>query len=344
MLHFYEDTKVYVYAPAGIVTGGSELLHQLVDLINRNGRKAYIVYCGEKKHEIPSEYLGYFINLAETIEDKPHNLIIVYEGMFNKTLEIEKAQILLWWLSVDLMYHSSIYFMSLRDIFNFSFLLGVKSLALRLRKLIVKKENYFKNNISFKKLQSKNLTNGYQSVYAQNYMYKKGFDQIIPLSDYINTDFIEKINKIEEKEDIILYNPKKGIKFTKKIINANPDLLFIPIQNMTRKEVINLMVKAKVYIDFGFHPGKDRIPREAALLGCVVLTDKRGSAYYYEDVSIPSQYKFIDKTREIPNIGKKIRYILNNYEIALKDQEYYIHKIKKEKSIFEHEVKELLKL
>ncbi len=344
MLHFYEDTEVYVYAPAGVVTGGSELLHQLVDLINRNGRKAYIVYCGEKKHKIPNDYSKYCINLAESIKDTSHNIVIIYEGMFNKTIEIEKAQMLLWWLSVDLMYHSSIYFMALRDIFSFSFSLGLKSLVLRIGKLIIKKENYFKNNISFKKLRNKNLTNGYQSIYAQNYMYKKGFDQIIPLSDYINTDFVDKVDNLKEKKDIILYNPKKGIKFTKKIIKANPDLSFIPIQNRTRKEVIDLMSKAKIYIDFGFHPGKDRIPREAALSGCVVITDRRGSAYYYEDVSIPNEYKFIDKNKEIANIGKKLRYVLDNYDIAVKDMEHYVNKIKKEKSIFEHEVEELLNL
>lgn len=31
--------------------------------------------------------------------------------------------------------------------------------------------------------------------------------------------------------------------------------------------MILTMRKAKVYIDFGFHPGKDRIPREAVMCG-----------------------------------------------------------------------------
>jgi len=33
----------------------------------------------------------------------------------------------------------------------------------------------------------------------------------------------------------------------------------------------------QVYIDFGHHPGQDRLPREAVQCGCVVITGKRGS-------------------------------------------------------------------
>jgi len=36
----------------------------------------------------------------------------------------------------------------------------------------------------------------------------------------------------------------------------------------------------------------DRIPREAALAGCIVITNKNGAANYDKDVPIPSQYKF----------------------------------------------------
>lgn len=52
------------------------------------------------------------------------------------------------------------------------------------------------------------------------------------------------------------------------------------------------MKQSKVYIDFGPHPGMDRIPREAALAGCIVITNKNGAANYDKDVPIPPQYKF----------------------------------------------------
>ena len=46
------------------------------------------------------------------------------------------------------------------------------------------------------------------------------------------------------------------------------------------------------YIDFGPHPGMDRLPREAALAGCVVITNREGAAGFNEDVPLPSEFKF----------------------------------------------------
>ena len=36
----------------------------------------------------------------------------------------------------------------------------------------------------------------------------------------------------------------------------------------------------------------DRLPREAALAGCIVITNREGAAKYDEDVPLPSQFKF----------------------------------------------------
>ena len=65
---------------------------------------------------------------------------------------------------------------------------------------------------------------------------------------------------------------------------------WVPIENMTPREVGELLASAKVYVDFGEHPGRDRIPREAALAGCVVITGTRGSAGNGIDIPIPSEY------------------------------------------------------
>ena len=73
------------------------------------------------------------------------------------------------------------------------------------------------------------------------------------------------------------------------------DINWVPLQNMTRSELVNVMRVAKVFVDFGYHPGKDRLPRECAANGCCVITGMRGSANYFEDVPIPSKYKFDEK-------------------------------------------------
>jgi hypothetical protein len=98
----------------------------------------------------------------------------------------------------------------------------------------------------------------------------------------------------------VVYNPAKGIHYTNEIIRrAGQTLQIVPIGKglngqvrMTNHEVTNLLRRAKVYIDFGPHPGMDRLPREAALAGCIVITNRDGAAGYDVDVPLPNEFKF----------------------------------------------------
>ena len=103
---------------------------------------------------------------------------------------------------------------------------------------------------------------------------------------------------------------------------------------MSRTQMIETLQRAKVYIDFGNHPGKDRIPREAAILGCCVITGKRGSAAFYEDVPISDEYKFDDKDENIYRIIHRVRDCLENYAERDKDFEHYRRVIRDEPSKF----------
>lgn len=58
--------KIFVPAPADLVTGGVELLHQLVDEINNHGGDAYIVY-SRVGAVIQLDYRKYNIKLADKI-------------------------------------------------------------------------------------------------------------------------------------------------------------------------------------------------------------------------------------------------------------------------------------
>jgi hypothetical protein len=105
--------------------------------------------------------------------------------------------------------------------------------------------------------------------------------------------------------------------------------------NKTREEVIDLMSESKVYIDFGNHPGKDRIPREAAICGCCVLTNLLGSAGFYTDIPIPNRYKFSENYAEVKRALDLIQTIFKYYEESIKDFDIYKRQIKNEKIIFE---------
>ncbi|MFM9745183.1 hypothetical protein ACKI2C_47345, partial [Streptomyces brasiliscabiei] len=116
-----------------------------------------------------------------------------------------------------------------------------------------------------------------QSVYAIGYVKSRGIsdDKIVYLADYINDMYVKYSSEYAKrhKASRVLYNPKKGIEFTKKLIDAAPDDIdWVPLINLTNDQVADYLSTSKLYIDFGNHPGMDRFPREAATCGCCVIT------------------------------------------------------------------------
>lgn len=119
---------------------------------------------------------------------------------------------------------------------------------------------------------------------------------------------------------------------------------WIPLQGFSREEMSDIMLKAKVYVDFGNHPGKDRIPREAAISGCCIVTGKDGSAFYQKDVNIPEEYKF-DKTDDnIPQIVHTIYRLINNYDGSIDEFDEYRCQIEHEEKYFYEQIKSIARL
>jgi len=343
MIKLFSDSKYYVFCPGNVVTGGAELLHQLVSFLRDNGKDAYIVYYVGFNGEIPSDYKKYnikYISNLDDIIDSEHNIEILFEPMFYRATSDTKTQKLLWWLSVDNFFRCSSDYLSIYDIAKWSVRQALNVLIKRCLS-IFKMENSSNHKYSLKDISHLDVVSAYQSEYAQNFLLNNGFREMFPLKDYINIEHCTSFSK-EDRENIILYNPKKGLKFTQKLIKMSPDLTWIPIVNMTRQQVIELMSKAKIYVDFGFHPGKDRLPRECAMNGLCIITGYRGSARYYEDVWINNEYKFDENKDSKDQIITKIRDTLNHYDSAINDFSFYRSRISLEKDEFEREVKEFL--
>lgn len=343
MLKIYQDSKIYIYCPAGVVTGGAELLHQLADKLNRMGRHAYLVYFGNTPHDIPEAYKRYEISIAEEIEECEKNIVVVYEGIFEKSRETKRCQKFLWWLSVDHFYMVDREHISLRELFRWNPALGAKEWIKRWCRLCGKQRNRSAHPITFAELISKGDMHGYQSEYAQYFLQGRGVKNLCALKDYINTEHFGPINT-QGRENVVLYNPKKGWEFTRKLIQAAPDIVWKPLIDMTRAEIITTMQSSKVYIDFGYHPGKDRLPREAAMNGLCVITGYKGSANFFEDVAIDSSYKFHQHNRNIPEILTCIRETMAAYEERIKDFQYYRDSIRREKAEFEAEIEHLFQV
>lgn len=154
------------------------------------------------------------------------------------------------------------------------------------------------------------------------------------ITDYIHDDFMSAY-KDSYREKKIAYNRTKD-RITP-ILCQRLDIPCIPIHNMTRTELINTLNTCILYVDNGFHPGKDHLPREAAMCGCVVVTNKCGSAAYYEDVPID------EKLTYNKDFNQLIPQILENYDYYYKKQESYRQKIKKEKELFKENIKNFIK-
>ena len=117
---------------------------------------------------------------------------------------------------------------------------------------------------------------------------------------------------------------------------------WIGLKGMDLEQEIVVMQSAKIYVDFGGHPGKDRIPREAAANGCCVITNRRGSAAYREDVPIPEEYKFEDPKEMLPNVVQLMVNICNDFQNHQDHFREYREWIKAEREKFIRDTRKFL--
>lgn len=331
-LEIKNNTKIYVACPANSATGGPELLHQLVHELIKLGFDAYMYYyrLTVNKHPIHEAYISYNNKFANIIEDTQNNILVVPETNTELIYEYNSIQKVIWWLSVDN---------------HFGFLNSNNNLKKNIKNILYNFKIYPKQKL-YRFSKKENIIHFVQSEYAKQMLKNKGINNSFFLGDYLNKFFIEQQtnNIIARKENIVIYNPKKGIEFTKSIIEKAKFIKFVPIENMTRDEVANLLSSAKVYIDFGNHPGKDRIPREASISGCCVITGKDGSAKFYEDVPLDEEFKFTTINKNIPLIIEKIKNCFNNYESESKKFDNYRAIIKNEQSKFIDDIKNIFQV
>jgi hypothetical protein len=349
-INIYRNSIVYVAAPANAATGGPELLHQLVyHLRNELSINAYMYYYPNNyANPIHEAYTMYNNPYVTDINDDDTNILIipeVYNALSLLTF-YTKIRNIIWWLSVDNYYTSKcaneakVVYFYVRLINKVSKLLNV-NYNIDISRF---SRSYLKNHPLIKdRFVKKANYHLVQSAYGKYHLREQNIknELIFQLSDYLNDSFLEYRFDPEGKDNIVAYNPAKGLAFTRKIIRLCPFIKFVPIQNMTRKEVIDLLKRAKVYVDFGNHPGKDRLPREAAISGCCVILGKRGSAKFAEDVPIPEEYKFEDCNDNIANIFFKIRDCLDNYDRRYSDFNNYRKVIRNEPENFVNDLKNI---
>lgn len=320
--------RIYIVCPGNAVTGGPELLHQLVSTLNNFGCDASIIYSPFNiDFNIPGPYLKYNVKVAKyhSVSFTENDCVVIPEVLTGYATKFGCADIYIWWLSVDNYFGKS----------PKNFIQFIKGMI----KVFLNHKNKVPAQIKLDDLKSyKHLV---QSTYAGDFLLDKGYKSDM-LSDYLNEEHLNKKINTSTKENIICFNPKKGIDITRKIIEGLPGYKFIPIVNMTAYEVAKLLERAKVYIDFGNHPGKDRIPREAAMAYCVVITGRQGSAKNTSDIPVPLKYKIQESSLDFINQVESVLHdAIYSYEKTINDFDNYRGIIRNEQSVFEKQALDL---
>ncbi|WP_147319893.1 glycosyltransferase family protein [Chitinophaga silvisoli] len=303
--------------PPQTATGGPELLHQLVSALSSKGFDISIYYVPVQENPVHENYLKYNCKFVTQIEDDPQNILIIPEALLFKTKAFKHIRKCVWWLSIDNLFK---YGLSPR------FYQYIRRLG---------GENLFRKSVMIGEVKGKFDYHIAQSYYAIDFLDKHGIKAGY-LSDYLNTDFLQDSRQVDYNKKLpqVLYNPKKGIEFTKQIMAAYPEAKWIPLIGLKPAEVAELLKASMVYIDFGEHPGKDRFPREAAIYGCCVITGRKGSAANAGDVPIPEQYKIEDSATQISTITNRIKECCTAYSKHVNDFEAYRQKIYDEERVF----------
>lgn len=265
-----DNERVVVLCPGEVVSGGPEALHQLGATLCSLGVNAAICYFPFEKQfsTPPDQYRKYGVPVC-IFDDIGDAAVVIPEARTGFSKLFRNDQVWIWWLSVD----------------NY------------------KNGKHQKDNTRYRTLNEiRCLRHLSQSAYASDFLLKNGISSY-PLSDYLSHHHARAHSTENPRERIVLYNPKKGWETTKAIIARLPHEQFVPIDNMSPDLVVESLCRAALYIDFGQHPGKDRIPREAAMAGACVITGRRGAAGNSVDIPIPEKYKIDEQKTNFLDIA-----------------------------------------
>lgn len=326
MSFYHPNSRIIIFCPPRVVTGGPEALHQLSDKLIKIGVKNIFMYYTPKRKQNPKPE-NYSIYQTEEIlefEDNENTILVIPESMTDLVKKYPLSRKIVWWLSVD-------FYKIIMDS-------RIKTQKIYTKPFFKQKDREY----HFEKYP--NLKHWAQSFRSSVYLKENGVDDsdIDFVCDYINPSFL-KNKKIEKKlnQKKVLYNPKKGADKIPKLIENSKDLEWIPIQNMNANQIKESMAESLLYVDFGENPGRDKMLRESVSQDCCIVSGKNGSSIYYEDLMIPDEYKFDFNEENIPRIIDKIKDVLENYPNHISNFETYKQTVLKEEITFEEKLKEL---
>jgi hypothetical protein len=176
-------------------------------------------------------------------------------------------------------------------------------------------------------------------------------EKVFMLRPNINSSYFtseDELNGIKNKrKNVVMYSPARGAEHFNKIIEESKnidldiDIEFIPLQGMNQIELRNVMDTSKLYIELGHLPGPDRLSRECASRGSVILLGKRGSGLDWDDFPIEEKidYDQSNNTFDYRSICYSIVDIIKNYNSYYIKQKSFRDILRGERDIYIKQIK-----
>ena len=330
MHNVFED--VLIFCPE-YLNGGCEALHQLGHQIARHGGIAHMAYYGPysrleldgdflRCYPAPSPTSEYFARYEPTALHEarlgPDTLVVMPEMLTTfAAISDPRYQRALWWLSVD--------------------------------NAIIQNPDLLDPAWRLRFLDDPELVHFHQCDYARAFLQANNTARYHALSDYTDPDIIHRSltasenPPISDRSNTICFYPGKGAELAAGFISGRGALArqvdFVPIRGMTKAQVRDALFAARMYIDFGNHPGKDRTPREAAAAGAIVLLNAVGAARFFPDHPLPAEYLFTEDDVTTGTLHRKVNAILEEPKAHFARQRMYRDEILHEQERFDLEVR-----
>ncbi|WP_221583729.1 hypothetical protein [Microbacterium sp. G2-8] len=325
----------YVYYPRGLATGGPEALHQLVDSLRRQGQEAYLVPVpGTESAPRAERYAHYDAPEAPQVRDEKGSAVVVPETQALLLKGLRRADPYVWWLSIDYAPR----FVIERDATtrlpierhrtHRAPLLQVRAAKRAVRGMLTGEDRLLGR-----------VGHLAQSHYAWSHVFAHLGRPGSLLSDYTPvTPLAEGDVTTDGRIPRIAYNPAKSHEIMTEFARRWPGIELLPLQGMTHEGVAEALRTSLVYLDLGTHPGKDRMPREAAAMGCIVLVANRGAAAGGVDVPLPRAHKVEVRGDVVLHAKRALDAVLADPAAALAAQADYRARIPRERDAFDAEV------
>lgn len=331
--------EIIIFCPANIITGGVNSLHNLCASLNKNGFNAKMFYVDRNEKIVENPLIkSYNVEEYNGVLDTESQIIIVPETMTYRLSEFKNAIKVVYWLSLKYYFKNPVWkspfdIKLLRKLISCSSYYGYSKSFFETFKRTL--NEYAKGKLNIWSNDFIHLSN---SFHVAEYCKSKGAQNTFVIQNPVRDEIYKKEIIPGKRKNIILvgYRTSKFLIFLLKIYLRKYNI--IRLKNIPYNELVDLMTESKLFIELGVNPGRDRMPREAGLLGCAVIVGKRDSYTNRQDYNIENQYIVPARFMNFLKIMKLSKEITSNYDFHITKFKNYKEQLINEKQNFDKNV------